>query len=90
MIKTYISQNPYHFCVFFYFILLILLCFALQWGLLPGHNHRHGPHYEHVHSGAVWRYCHGEYQTLTLLFLSVALTIGEDIVQIQHANAIQM
>lgn len=42
-------------------------CPPLQRGLLPGHHHWHGAHYEHVHSWAVWRHCHGEYKTFSLL-----------------------
>lgn len=38
-----------------------------QWGLLPGHHHWHGTHYEYVHCWAVWRYCHGECKIFLLL-----------------------
>lgn len=38
----------------------------LQRGLLPGHHHWHGTHYEHVHCWTVWRHRHGE----SLLLLS--------------------
>lgn len=40
----------------------LVLC-PRQWRLLPGHDHRHGPHHEHVHGGAVWRHRHGETNT---------------------------
>lgn len=70
----------------------------LQRGLLPGHHYWHGPHYEYVHCGAVWRHCHGEYETLSLLplkpppsFFSLQPDcISKNIVQIQQANTIQM
>lgn len=38
------------------------LCVSLlQWGVLPGDNHWHGSHNEHVHSRAVWRGRHGKW-----------------------------
>lgn len=50
-----------HSAVHFSFSSLTLFFFfLLQRGLLPGHHHWHGSHYEHVHRGAVWRHCHGE------------------------------
>lgn len=33
----------------------------LQRGVLPGDNHWHGSHHEHVHSRAVWRGRHGKW-----------------------------
>lgn len=57
---------------------------SLQWGLLPGHHHRHGAHHEHVHRGAVRRHCHGESETFPPPSMFSSYT------EPQRANAIQM